>query len=297
MQRIKLSEKVEFSRIIQGFWRLTDWNVSAQETARQIEGCLERGVTTFDTAERYGYGACEEALGQALKLVSCDRSKYQIVTKTGISWAAPREDAFGFYDTRYARIVRSCKESLRKLGCEYIDLLLIHREDPLLDPWEVAAAFQDLKKEGLILEAGVSNFDPFKFNALNHAMGGTLVTNQIEWHPACFEHFRSGMIDLLMEKKVHPMVWSPLAGGRLFTSQEPTFAAARKKITEIAQKHGVSADAVAYAWILYHPVGAMPICGSRKLERLDKAVEALEVQLTHQEWYEIYVSSGQQVLR
>jgi len=297
MQYIKLGGDLEFSRIIQGFWRLTDWNASAEETADQIRACLDRGVTTFDTAERYGFGACEEYLGDALKLVGGDRSRYQIVTKTGISWSAPQSGAFGYYDTRYGRIVNSCKESLRKLRCEYIDLLLIHREDPLIDHHEVAAAFRDLKREGLIREAGVSNFDPFKFNALNNAMDGELVTNQIEWHPACFEHLNSGMMDLLVEKRIHPMIWSPLAGGRIFTSGEEKFARARAKIDEIAQRHSVPPDTVVYAWLLYHPVGAMPICGSRRIERLDRAIAALDVKLTHMEWYEIYVSSGQQALR
>ena len=100
-----------------------------------------------------------------------------------------------------------------------------------------------------------------------------------------------------MEKRVHPMIWSPLAGGRVFTSDEEKYVRARAKILEIAQKHGVSPDTVVYAWLMYHPVGAMPICGSRNIERLDKAIAALDVRLTHMEWYEIYVASGQQVLR
>lgn len=297
MKYVKLSEKLTLSSIIQGFWRLTDWNASDGDVAELIEKCLERGVTSFDTAERYGYGTCEEHLGKALKLVHYDRSKIQIITKTGISWSAPHDGSFGYYDTRYERIINSCKESIRKLGCEYLDLLLIHREDPCIDHYEVAAAFEQLKKEGLILEAGVSNFDPFKFNALNNVMGGTLVTNQIEWNPVCFEHFNSGMMDLLTEKKIHPMIWSPLAGGRVFTSSEEKCVKARTKIAEIAEKHNVEPETIIYAWLMYHPVGAMPICGSRNISRMDKAVAALNVKLTHMEWYEIYVASGQQVLR
>ena len=297
MKYVKLSEKVSLSNIVQGFWRLTDWNASDSEMASLISDCVERGVTSFDTAERYGFGMCEEYLGRALKLSGVDRSKIQIVTKTGISWSKPTDDGFGYYDTRYDRIINSCKESIRKLGCEYLDVLLIHREDPCIDHHEVADAFKQLKKEGLILEAGVSNFDPFKFNALNSCMDGTLVTNQIEWNPGCFEHFNSGMIDVLVEKRIHPMIWSPLAGGRIFTSDEEKYVRARAKIAEIAEKHNVDADTIIYAWLLYHPVGAIPICGSRKISRMDKAIAALEVKLTHMEWYEIYVASGQQVLR
>lgn len=297
MDYIKLSDKVTFSRIIQGFWRLCDWHIPAEETAKLIQGCLDRGVTTFDTAERYGFCDCERQLGEAFKLVKANRSKYQIVTKTGISWSAPQDDCFGYYDTRYDRIIKSCKESIQRLGCDYLDLLLIHREDPCIDPHEVAAAFKQLKKEGLILEAGVSNFDPFKFNALNNLMDGTLVTNQIEWNPGCFEHFNSGMIDLLTEKRIHPMIWSPLAGGRIFTSNEEKYVKARAKFSEIAAQKGVDIDTLVYAWLMYHPVGAMPICGSHNLNRLDKAIAALDVKLEHMEWYQLYVASGQQVLR
>ena len=297
MKYVKLSDKVSLSAVVQGFWRLTDWNTTDEENAAQIRACVERGVTSFDTAERYGFGTCEERLGQALKLAGVDRSKIQIVTKTGISWSEPSDNAFGYYDTRYDRIIASCKESIRKLGCEYLDVYLIHREDPCIDHHETAAALKQLKKEGLILEAGVSNFDPFKFQALNNCMDGTLVTNQIEWNPGCFEHFDSGMMDVLVEKQIHPMIWSPLAGGRLFTSDEEKYVRARKVIGEIAAKHEVEPDTLVYAWLMYHPVGAIPICGSRNVERLDKAIAALDVRLTHMEWYQIYVASGQQVLR
>lgn len=166
-----------------------------------------------------------------------------------------------------------------------------------MDPYETARALKDMKRQGLIREAGVSNFDPFKFQALNRAMDGTLRTNQIEWNPVCFEHFDSGMMDLLLQERIHPMIWSPLAGGRLFTSQEAVYTKALAKIREIAQRHQVEPDTIVYAWLMYHPVGALPISGSNKPERLEHAVQALDVKLERHEWYEIYIASGQQVLR
>jgi len=297
MQYVNISDTVRFSRIVQGFWRLTDWDMPAAEAAALIDGCLERGVTTLDTAEIYGDGECEVQLGAALGQLKRRREDYQIVTKTGISKEVVDGETFGYYDTGYQRIIDSCKNSLRKLGCEYIDLYLIHREDPLIDHHQVAGALKELKKQGCIREAGVSNFDPFKFTALNNLMDGTLRTNQIEWNPCCFEHFDSGMMDLLVEKQVHPMIWSPLAGGQLFVSDEPRYAQARRKIEQIAARHGAAADTVVYAWLLAHPAGALPISGSHKLERLDAAIAALDLELTRAEWYEIYVASGQQVLR
>lgn len=204
---------------------------------------------------------------------------------------------FGYYDTSYHRIIQSCKAALSRLQCDMLDVYLIHREDPCFDPYETAAALQDLKKMGLIKEAGVSNFDPYKFAALNKAMDGELITNQIEWNPVCFEHFNSGMMDYLTSERIHPMIWSPLAGGRLFTSEEAVYKNARKKIKVIAERHNVEPDTIVYAWLMYHPVKAVPLSGSNKLSRLDNAIKALDVNLKRSEWYEIYTASGQQVLR
>lgn len=297
MENLKVSDNLEFSRIIQGFWRLTDWNFSTEDLIRLMDGCIDRGVTTFDTAEIYGDTECESQMGRAFKERPDIRNKIKLVSKTGIYKKEINGSMFGYYDTSYERIVQSCKEALKRLNCDYIDLYLIHREDQCIDHYETARALLDLKKEGLIREAGVSNFDPFKFDALDYAMGGTLVTNQIEWNPCCFEHFNSGMMDMLVKKSIHPMIWSPLAGGRLFTSQENIYVNALKKIKEIAVRHDVEPETIVYAWIMYHPVGAMPLVGSKNLSRLDKAIKALEVKLTQYEWYEIYAASGQQQIR
>ena len=144
---------------------------------------------------------------------------------------------------------------------------------------------------------GVSNFDPHKFKGLNRAVNGQLVTNQIEWNPVCFEHFNSGMMDDLTASGIHPMIWSPLAGGRMFDPNDSLCAAAMKTIKRIAEKHDADPSAIIYAWIMYHPAGAVPISGSNRLDRLDTAIKALDIRLEHYEWYEIYKASGQQAIR
>lgn len=297
MKMTKLSENLSISSIAQGFWRLAGWKWSTGELVDFMNACIDRGVTTFDTAEVYSGGLCETLMGEAFARDPSIRKKIQLVSKTGIFKEIIDGKPFGYYNTTYDRVVASCKESLGRLHTDYLDLYLIHREDPCFDPWETGRALQDLKKDGLIREAGVSNFDPFKFDALNQAMGGTLVTNQIEWNPVCFEHFDSGMMDYLTVRRIHPMIWSPLAGGRLFKEEDPQCAKALAKIWEIARRHETEPAVILYAWILYHPVGAVPLSGSNKLSRLDQAIAALEVTLAHHEWYEIYVASGQQVLR
>ncbi len=297
MQRVKLSEKLELSRIIQGFWRLDSWDFSCEDLVEFMHGCIDRGVTTFDTAEIYGDTLCESLMGKAFAKDPKIRNQIELVSKMGIYKEKTNGKDFGYYDTSYHRIIRSCHEALERLHTDHIDLYLIHREDPLLDPWECAKALKQLKAEGLVKEVGVSNFDPYKFEALNQAMDGTLVTNQIEWNPVCFEHFNSGMVDYLTYHKIHPMIWSPLAGGSLFTSNESQFVKTRKKIEEIAKRHQVEPSVIVYAWIMYHPMGAMPLIGSQKLSRLDFAIQALDVKLERYEWYEIYSASGQQEIR
>ncbi len=298
MKKIALSDKLSLSAIVQGFWRLDGWGKSPKELAAFMNACIDRGVTSFDTAEIYADTECERMMGEAFRYDPTIRDRIELVSKTGIFKTRLADGSvFGFYDTTCERVKLSCKQSLARLATDRLDLYLIHREDPMIDFDETARALLDLKKEGLVREIGVSNFDPFKFEALNRATGGQLVTNQIEWNPVCFEHFNSGMMDVLTSQGIHPMIWSPLAGGRLFTSDAPECLAARKKVNEIAERHGVEPAVIVYAWIMQHPVGTLPISGSGRLERLDTALKALDVRLERSEWYEIYAASGQQKIR
>lgn len=292
MQRVELGS-IELSRVVQGFWRLADWRMQAGELADFMQGCLDRGVTTFDTAEIYAGGEVETQMGAAFALRPELRGQVEIVSKTGIS----RQGSFGYYDTTFDRILRSCEESIERLNCGHIDLYLIHREDPCMDPWQTAKALQQLLDRGMVKEVGVSNFDPFKFNALNEAMGGRLVTNQIEVNPLCFEHFDSGMMDLLQQHRVRPMYWSPLAGGKLFTGRGKRERMVAGLLSRLGEKYGVEPATLAYTWLLYHPSGGLPISGSQSLDRLDAAIAALDVRLEHSDWYRIFVASGQKELR
>lgn len=297
MERINLSKDLSFSRIIQGLWRLTSWNLSSEELAHFIEERINVGVTTFDIAEIYGRYEAEKQLGGALSLKPELRKKMEIVTKTNITLEFSDNGVFGYYDSRYDRIIKSCKESIKKMNCEYIDVYLIHREDPCIDFKEVARALKDLKAMGLIKHFGVSNFDPIKFNCLNEELNNELVTNQIEVNPTCFEHFESGMIDLLTQKEIKPMIWSPLCGGKLFTGEEEIYKNARTVLEELAEKYNTTVSSLVYAWLMYHPMKAMPICGSQNFGRLMEAIDALDIKLEHKDWYKIYIASKQKVLR
>ena len=295
MKKVQLSEELSLSAVVQGFWRADSWNMTTQEMVNFMHACIERGVTTFDTAEIYG--GAEAKMGEAFAADPSILKEIELVSKTGIYLTELDGATFGYYNTTKERVLQSCKESLKKLHADHLDLYLIHREDPLLNPWDTAEALLQLKKEGLVREIGVSNFDPYKFDAMNGAVGGQLVTNQIEWNPLCFEHFNTGMMDYLTYHKIHPMIWSPLAGGRLFSGNDEACVKARKKIEDIAARHNVEPAVIVYAWIMYHPVGAIPLVGSQKLDRLDLAIKALDVKLEQSEWFELYSASGQQVIR
>ena len=298
MEKLQLNHEVSLSRIVQGLWRLTSWNMSSQEIVDFVYQCIDLGVTSFDTAEIYGNYEAERVFGEALKLDPSLRSKIEIITKTGINMkSVKRGYRIGHYDTTYNKIIASCKKSIELMNCEYLDVYLIHREDPLIDHKEVARALNDLKSMGLIKSYGVSNFDPFKFEALQHFTNNQLVTNQIEISPLCFEHFNSGMMDVLQKHEVHPMIWSPLAGGEIFTSDDEKAVKVRNILKVVAARHQEEMDTIVYAWLLKHPTKGLPISGSGKIERLKNAVRALDVELSLEEWYEIYTASQEQELR
>lgn len=298
MKRTDLSKSLSISSVVQGFWRLGSWDFSVDELLTFMHECIDRGVTTFDTAEIYSRTLCETKMGEAFAKEPELLKQIELVSKTGITKGLlPNGESFGYYDTTGDRIRRSCRESLKRLNTDHLDLYLIHREDPCFDPWETGEALLELKQAGLVREIGVSNFDPVKFDVLNKVVDEQLVTNQIEWNPVCFEHFNSGLMDYLTYHRVHPMIWSPLAGGRMFDPDDELCARAMHKIEEIAADHGETPETIIYAWIMYHPVGAVPLSGSNKILRLENAIRALDVKLERYEWFEIYAASGQQIIR
>ncbi len=293
MKRIRLAENLEFSQIIHGLWRLSEWNMSSEQLVSFIEECIEFGITTFDHADIYGGYTCEEIFGNALALKPELREKIQIVTKCGIKLKSSKfpDLKMNHYDTSKEHILMSVNNSLKNLQTNYIDLLLIHRPNPFMNPKEVAEAFNQLKKEGKVRHFGVSNFLPSQFNMLQEHLDMPLVTNQIEVSPIQFEHFEKGTVDLLLEKGVAPMIWSPLAGGQIFTSQSEAAVRVRSMLEEIGDEIGAnSIDEVMYAWLLVHPANMMPIVGSGKIERVKTAVEASKLSMTSEQWLRIYVA-------
>ncbi|RAK18921.1 putative oxidoreductase [Anoxybacillus vitaminiphilus] len=299
MERIRLAEDLTFSRIIHGLWRLAEWNYSKEEILNLIEFCLENGITTFDHADIYGSYTCEKLFGDALKLKPELRDKMEIVTKCGIKLVSNNrpEHRIKHYDTSKKHIIESVNRSLQNFQTDYIDVLLIHRPDPFMNPEEVAEAFARLREEGKVRYFGVSNFKRSQFNMLQSYLDFPLVTNQIEISAYHLENIEDGTLDLCQEKRIPPMAWSPLAGGRIFTSNDEKAIRLRQTLEKIKGEVGTtSIDEVLYAWLLVHPARIMPIVGSGKKERIESAIRALNVTMGREQWFEILQSSmGHQV--
>ncbi|MED1621926.1 aldo/keto reductase [Bacillus pseudomycoides] len=295
MERIQMANNLEFSLIIQGFWRLAEWNMPKQELLSFIKNCMEMGITTFDHADIYGGYTCESLFGEALQLQPSLRDNMQIVTKCGIAPLSPKfpKRYVAHYNTSTKHIVKSVEQSLQNLHTDYIDLLLIHRPDPFMDPSEVAEAFTRVKQEGKVRHFGVSNFLPSQFNMLSSYLDFPLITNQIEVSAMQLEHFEKGTIDLCQKKRISPMIWSPLAGGEIFTGQNERAVRLRKTLQKVANELNVDGiDIVMYAWLLAHPAKMMPIVGSGKLDRVKSAIAATKLTLDRQQWFTIFESSN-----
>ncbi len=294
MYKIKLNKNLKISRIIHGHWRLKDWKLSDTALLKLTEQCIDLGITTFDHADIYGDYSCEKLFGNALKLNKSIRNKVQIITKCGIRLASNKfpNRQFKCYDYSFDYIVKSVENSLKNFGTNYIDILLLHRPSPFFNPKEVAKAFTHLKQSGKVLHFGVSNFTPQQFDMLNTYIDEPLVTNQVEISPYCLEHFGNGNIDYFLQHDIKPMAWSPLAGGNLLNPQDKKGRRIYKSLLEVAQELNIeSLDQVIYSWLLKHPVTIIPIVGTGKIERLQKAVDSLSINMTLEQWFKIYTAS------
>lgn len=293
MERVRFSEKVEVSRIVQGVWRLSEWQMSKEQLVSFVEECLELGIDTFDHADIYGDYSCESIFGEALAAHSSLNQKLKIITKCGIKLLSPKkpEHYIKHYDTSYEHITGSAEASLKNLKRDNIDVLLIHRPDPFMNPEEIARAFTTLKEAGKVKEFGVSNFLPSQFDLLQSYLDFPLVTNQIEISALCLDSFENGTLDQCMAHRIAPMAWSPLGGGAVFTAQTHRILTIKNVLFKISKQLDIPADQLMYAWLLSHPAGILPVTGSGKIKRVKRAVEALNTSLTRQQWFEIWVAS------
>ena len=287
---IDTARRFELSPIVAGLWRITEWQLSVQERVRWIEQALELGITSFDHADIYGDYRAESLFGEALKTSPNLRARMQLVTKCGIRLrSAQKPYRINYYDTSAAYVRAQVEQSLRNLHTEQLDLVLIHRPDYLMDAAALAETFTTLTREGKVAHWGVSNHSTSQF-ALLHQQH-PLVTNQLELSPLQMGALDDGTLDQAQQLGLRPMIWSPLAGGRLFSGDDPQAQRVREEMSAIAARHGISLTTLAFAWVLKHPSRPHPITGTRRIDGLRDAVAALNVQLDVEDWYAIWTAS------
>jgi len=290
MERITITDDLSFSRIVYGMWRLSDdTDTSPAHVQAKIEACLEQGITTMDQADIYGGYEAEEVLGNALRAAPALKDRIEIVTKCDIVAPAGRyaDARVKHYDTSHAHIIASVDHSLRLMGVDRIDTLLIHRPDPMMDHRETGAALDGLVAGGKVRSVGVSNFKLHDWTLLQSAMKTPLVTNQIELSLTAHEGFTNGDVAYLQERGVPIMAWSPLGGGGLMTGS----GAVQDAMAEIARAHDVDAAAVAVAWLLAHPAKIIPVMGTNTLDRIKTLADAAKVKMDRQTWFALYTAA------
>ncbi len=290
--------ELNLTRLAFGAWRLSDTRgpegkrLTTGNVADLISHSLGLGITTFDHADIYGDYSCEEIFGAAVAELGINRSRLQLVSKCGIKLVSARRPHHRnkSYDTSREHILTSVERSLRNLRTDYLDLLLIHRPDPLLDPSEVASAFESLKTAGKVRFFGVSNFSPMQVEALQSYLPMPIVSNQVELSPLAHQVLTDGTLDHCLKMRMTPMIWSPLAGGRLVTGKAAIDIRVREVLTRIGHElGGASVDQVAIAWALQHPSRPIIVTGTTVAERLSAAAfSATDIKLSREQWHEVW---------
>ncbi len=299
MYKIELGKSgLQVPTVAVGCMRISDMN--EKEVSAFVETALENGANFFDHADIYGGGKSETVFGKAIS--PSMRENIIIQTKCGIRK--------GQFDFSYEHIVSSVEGSLERLGTDYIDVLLLHRPDTLMEPEEVARAFDDLKKSGKVRHFGVSNQNPYQMQLLQSCLDMPLCVNQLQFSimhaPMIQSGFNvnmyndsavnrdGGILDFCRLNKITIQPWSPMQHGFFkgcFIDNEQ-FPELNEVLAKIGEKYGVSKNTIAFAWILRHPAKMQPVTGTTNLTRLTDCIKATEINLSREEWYEIYRAAG-----
>jgi len=286
--------ELSFSPLIVGCMNLGEWgsNYNSDDLYQFVLHCLSRGLTSFDHADIYGDYTTEAQFGGLLKKHPKLRSQMQLITKCGIRRVCTNrpDHRVKAYDASAMHIRASLENSLIQLNTDYIDLLLIHRPDWLMDPEEVAEEVQALKKEGKIKAFGVSNFTASQYDLLNEAT--PLLTNQIEASLLHLDPYTDGTLDQCVKLKSRPMAWSPLGAGRFFTDRgDEQVARIVKALEPLCKKYNATEDQLLLSWLMLHPARILPVLGTTKIERIDSALESLKIKMDREDWYDLWQAS------
>lgn len=274
-----------------GVWRMHEWGQQIAHRRNWVDTCLDLGIDCFDHADIYGGMTCEALFGEVLRESPSRRARMTLVSKCGIRLPGTSADPampplpHTVYDTTARHIACSVDNSLSRLGTDWLDILLIHRPDPLMNPDEVAEAFARLHAQGKVRFFGVSNHAPSTMDLLASRLKLPLVTNQIELSPWHHGPMRDGTLDQCLDRRVRPMAWSPLGSGRV---NEPS--PIRDALLAVAQELGANVEATALAWLMRHPTRPIPVLGTGRIERLRDQAPAANLVMAASQWFRIYAA-------
>lgn len=275
-----------FSKIIAGTmtWGLWGARLDTQAMTRLIHEVVDTGITTFDHADLYGDYTNEADFGRAWSQSGIPRDRVQLISKCGIAHVCPqRPFEVKHYNYSAAYIENACETTLEALQTDYLDLYLLHRPSPLLDPEQVALAVEKLWQSGKIKTFGLSNFTPIQVDLIQKHCG--VSANQIEISLTMRDALYNGQLDQCLKDQIIPMAWSPL--GDLVRSNAVIPEALTNVLAEVAASRGLTTAQVALAWLAQHPAGIIPVVGSTKPQRLAQAMEAMDITLTLTEWFSL----------
>ncbi|OIK10413.1 aldo/keto reductase [Bacillus sp. MUM 116] len=294
---------LKVSNMIMGNMRLTQ--LSLPEAEKLIRTAMEEEINFFDHADIYGEGQCEEIFSDAIQMNSKIREKMILQSKCGIRAGE------GYFDFSKEHILKSVDGILKRLKTDYLDILLLHRPDPLMEPEEVAEAFEELYTSGKVKYFGVSNHNPAQIALLQKYIPYKLIVNQVQLSVAHTPIIDSGIaLNMKIDQSVNRdssvleycrlnditmQAWSPFQHGffdGVFFGDQERFPELNKTIDLIAKKYGVTNTAIAVAWITRHPANIQVVLGTTNPQRLSDACQGSELKLTREEWYQIYKAAG-----
>jgi len=295
MEKIYLSDSgPKVSPAVYGFYRWNKADVNEKKMEDIVQLCLELGINTFDHADTYGGYACEELFGDIIKKRSVKREDIVLFTKCGINIPhTSRPDIrIKHYDTSREHIINSLDNSLKKLRTDYVDVFLLNQLDPLSNLEETALTLQKLKESGKVKNIGVVNFSVSHHQLLSSFLRVPIVTNHVELNLLNTSALDNGQIDYIKQKYMRPMATSPLAEGLIANSNEKIPLRVRAKLEDFGAKYNANFESIAVAWLV--KLGALPLIGTTNEQRIRNIVAAFAINLTRQDWYELYtVSRGE----
>ena len=286
----------KYSKIISGVmtWGVWGKQLKTSEMESLINHCFDLGITTFDHADIYGGYTTEAQFGKALKTSGIERESVQLISKCGIQYMSDnRNNKVKHYDYSKDYIIWSVEESLKHLETEYLDLLLLHRPSPLMQPTEIADAIMALKSQGKIKDFGVSNFTASQMDMLGLRLD--IDVNQVEFSLTAHQAMYNGTLDYMLTNGIKPMAWSPL--GSVFKEDTEQTRRIHKQLGALLDKYNATEDQLLLAWLLKHPSGITPVVGTTNKMRLQQAMKATKIELELEDWFLILVASqGHKVL-